>query len=366
MDVRAKQITLELTSKCNYACIYCRGSAGPTEDSTLPIELVKRCLDEAKVFGNDLLLGLSGGEPMLHRRFWDIAAYARALFPKVLLVTNGSLVTAVAARRLAELGLLVTVSLDASDEQLNDRLRMRGSFRCALRAITFLREARVAKMLVNAVITQWNADFDQLSQLAGLAWQAGAEVIVYTPILPSGRGAPEWLQLGLGAAALRRMYESVRYLQGMYLAKGMYVTTACSPLFGLTDLTGPFNIDYGQCGFAVNLSVTANGDVIPCSMARHHVLGNVRSESLLGIFNAPATVALRDKTALSGRCGECPFWEPCGGCRIRAEFLAAGVHDEDPHCWWHPAETDRLSAIELERILKLGRSSVEADRGFSA
>jgi sulfatase maturation enzyme AslB (radical SAM superfamily) len=56
---------------------------------------------------------LSGGEPLIHPRFFDLARYARGQGVRLTLSTNGTLIDRDAARRLKDTGFAyVGISLD--------------------------------------------------------------------------------------------------------------------------------------------------------------------------------------------------------------------------------------------------------------
>lgn len=61
--------------------------------------------------------------------------------------------------------------------------------------------------------------------------------------------------------------------------------------------------------------------------------GNVRTHSLVDVYrDAPLFRALRDPSALRGRCGRCRFADLCGGSRARAFGVSGSYLDEDPLC----------------------------------
>jgi tetratricopeptide (TPR) repeat protein len=86
---------LELTNKCNFHCDFCPSDSQTRNIGFMDFDLVKNVLDEAarKRLVKNLDLHLMG-EPTLHPRFLDIAAYAATLSLKLELVTNGSPFTA--------------------------------------------------------------------------------------------------------------------------------------------------------------------------------------------------------------------------------------------------------------------------------
>ncbi|MGH7162508.1 MAG: radical SAM protein, partial [Planctomycetota bacterium] len=127
--------TLIVTYRCDLSCGMCdlplRGHRGGEMD-TAGLCGVLDAMRDLGVLG----VGITGGEPLLRKDLFAVAAHGARRGLLVHLNTNGSLVDGEAARRLADAGVAsVNVSLDGPDAETHDRLRGRpGSFRRVLRA----------------------------------------------------------------------------------------------------------------------------------------------------------------------------------------------------------------------------------------
>ena len=95
----------------------------------------------------------------------------------------------------------------------------------------------------------------------------------------------------------------------------------------------------GGCSAGVaGLTILADGVVVPCRRLAIP-LGQVGQESLRKIWaTSPVLEALRDKSRYWGKCGACPRWAHCRGCRaIAYEYARAqGKPDflaPDPQCF---------------------------------
>ena len=86
-------VAWEVTRSCNLACVHCRASAvrGPYEGE-LDTEKCKRILDEIAAVGKPVII-LTGGEPLLRPDIFEIAAYGDEKGLRMVLATNGTLVT---------------------------------------------------------------------------------------------------------------------------------------------------------------------------------------------------------------------------------------------------------------------------------
>jgi radical SAM protein with 4Fe4S-binding SPASM domain len=81
-----------------------------------------------------------------------------------------------------------------------------------------------------------------------------------------------------------------------------------------------------------NLTVTADGSVLPCLYSRGFVLGNVFDESLITLYNQPQLCGFRDGTILAEPCRSCELRPSCGGCRARTYYLTGDWFAADPWC----------------------------------
>ncbi len=126
-----------ITGRCNYRCRHCYTQRYAKED--MPLPLARRILAEARDLGVALVV-VSGGEPLLHRDFFQLPAE----MPDVpfIVFTNGTLVPGFLADGLATPNMLWLVSVDGP-RGFNDARRGAGSYDAALRAMAALRERRI-------------------------------------------------------------------------------------------------------------------------------------------------------------------------------------------------------------------------------
>jgi MoaA/NifB/PqqE/SkfB family radical SAM enzyme len=129
---------------CNLQCAHCINSSGPKNPwlKSLETETVIRSIREAETFGVKEIY-FTGGEPFLHADIIELLAFALQVAPTTVL-TNGTLIDAAMADTLAALAnqtpysLEIRVSVDAVDPAQNDRIRGKGAWARAIRAIQLL------------------------------------------------------------------------------------------------------------------------------------------------------------------------------------------------------------------------------------
>ena len=141
---RTAWIQVEVTTRCNAACIYCPRTAyrDAWHDRSLSPATFRRLLPALK---KTRLVHLQGwGEPFLHPDFFTLTALAKEAGCRVSTTTNGMLLNAEKLRQVVESGLdLIAFSLTGLEE-LNDRARPGTSFRQVLAAIQTLNRLKAA------------------------------------------------------------------------------------------------------------------------------------------------------------------------------------------------------------------------------
>lgn len=99
---------LEITDACNLRCKVCFAESGPERQTFRSMEEIERMLDGVVACEGELdVLQISGGEPTLHPRFFEILEAARKRPIKHLMVNTNGLVLAkdpTFAQRLSHLG----------------------------------------------------------------------------------------------------------------------------------------------------------------------------------------------------------------------------------------------------------------------
>ena len=134
--------------KCNFRCEHCY-HADYTSANELNLDeliLVADKIDSTlRKWNKDGTLSITGGEPfMVVDKLFPLLKHINSLetISHFDLLTNGSLLDEAAISELKEFRKLrrVQVSLEAGDENLNDRIRGKGSFEKTLSAIRLLKE----------------------------------------------------------------------------------------------------------------------------------------------------------------------------------------------------------------------------------
>ena len=119
-----RMVAWEVTRRCNLACIHCRASSlcGPYQGE-LDTAQCLRLLDEITAFSQPIII-LTGGEPLLREDIFDIADHGNRLGLRMVLATNGTLLTEEMVAKMLRAGIRrVSVSLDGPDRRSHDAFR---------------------------------------------------------------------------------------------------------------------------------------------------------------------------------------------------------------------------------------------------
>lgn len=169
--------TLELTDRCNLACVHCyiNRSAGDkaAQAAELTTAQILSILDTIADAGCLFLL-LTGGEVLLRPDFAEIYRHARQRGMLVNIFTNGTLVTPEIADVLAESRpQAVEITLYGATAETHDAVtRVPGSFERCRRGIDLLLERRLPLSLKTVLLT---INRHELAAMQALADQLGVE-----------------------------------------------------------------------------------------------------------------------------------------------------------------------------------------------
>jgi radical SAM protein with 4Fe4S-binding SPASM domain len=196
----------ELTFRCNLKCEFCYNVDDPVSHELTTPQILES-LVKLKQLGV-LYCSLTGGEPMVHPDFWEIARAVKANGMALRIYTNGCYIDEAAADLLAGevRALEVEISVHGATAEVHDRLTgMRGSLDKAIRGIRLLRE-RGVKVVMKVPITRTNQS--QVWEINKLAQDLDA-VITFDPVVtPRDDGDMDPLRLQATPEFLRRFWSS--------------------------------------------------------------------------------------------------------------------------------------------------------------
>ncbi len=152
------QLDIELTERCNNACIHCLINR-PEHDADaraceMDTALVKDVLQQAADLGC-LTVRFTGGEPLLRDDFTELYLYARRLGLRAILFTNARRITPELAQLLARIppGRVVEVTVYGMHAESYDAAAAsRGAFAEFWRGVELLREYKIPFIVKQSVL----------------------------------------------------------------------------------------------------------------------------------------------------------------------------------------------------------------------
>lgn len=176
------KIVIELTNRCNLNCQHCfSGRHGGRDD--LPLAVLDCVLAEAEAYGFDQL-SFTGGDPTVHRHFFEVVRRTSAAGYRFGLNTNGWNFASIYAELLPYRNQLemIVFSLDGATAATHDRLRGRGSYRRVLQAMSICMVEELP-FAINMVVTAHNRH--EIALMADLAPRLGSHGLRFGHLLPT-------------------------------------------------------------------------------------------------------------------------------------------------------------------------------------
>jgi len=342
-------VVWNFTHMCNLRCRHCYANAGRIEGELSleeKLSLVKQ-LDDAGV----VAISFSGGEPLIHKDFWEVARYASKLGFHVSIASNGTLISSEVAERLKEIVDYAEISLDSPNPEIHDEFRgVSGAFE---RTLNGIKNCVDAGILTGIATTVTKLNLHEIPEMISLAERLGVYRLVIFNFIPTGRGRDitnldltseerrgllEFLYDSLGKRNLQVLSTSPLYavisVERVLKGKGDRMTPThfadvCMPseaALVLADFLGGCGAGRLYCG------IEPNGDITPCVFLPL-VVGNYR-DGFLKIWQENSILnSLRDRDHSEYACKDCDYRYICGGCRARAFGYFGDLKGMDPGCF---------------------------------
>jgi heme b synthase len=343
-------VAWEITRGCNLYCAHCRvSSAGNAYSGELSTEECLRLVDDIAAAGKPILI-LTGGEPLMRKDFFTIAAYAAVRQLKVVMGSNGTLITKETASRLKEIPVSrIAVSLDFPSAELQDKFRGRpGAYDAAVAGINNVSSAGLEAQ-VNCTLTRLNIAY--LDNLLSLALDLGAVAFHPFLLVPTGRGkglesvalSPQQheetlnriydMQEKMGRRIFFKPTDAPHYLRIM---KQRSKDSEGRPPAAVRPGNPVHSMSRGCLAGTGFCFISHRGAVQGCGYLDVEA-GNVREQPFKRIWeDAPLFRDLRDLRKLKGKCGLCEYKKICGGCRARAYEATGDYLEAEPYCIYQP------------------------------
>ncbi|MBD3256015.1 MAG: radical SAM protein [Candidatus Lokiarchaeota archaeon] len=359
-------ITLwSITDRCNLNCTHCYIKKN-TNINEINFEEACNIIDQLSR-ANNIIVGFSGGEPLLCRDIYDIIQYTKKSGMDVAIATNGLLINKRTALKLKSYGTdYIQISIDGLKET-HDSIRGRGTFKKAIEAISCCLDVGLY-VSMDVVITKLN--YKEIFDLIDLAIHLGVQKFEILDFVPSENACNMssialtpyqieqfgfvvcaiWKQLIDSNYPLTLSYKnpiftrilSERYpnTQIMPFFKGIFPIDALKffnfsnrlkkGIFKEQNSFSPF-ITGCEAGIYV-LHIKPNGQVTPCPL-NPCIIGNVRKHKIEDVWLYSKVLNKYRTHKFKNYCGKCIYRIICGGCRARVYLSRGNSAGADLSCY---------------------------------
>ncbi len=348
-----KLVAWEITRRCNLFCAHCRASSESSAyDGELTTAQCLTLIDQITEVGKPILI-LTGGEPLLREDIFEIGSYADRKGLRVVIGTNGTLITPELAQRMRRIPVSrISISIDFPQKTMQDSFRgKQGAFDAAMAGIHHAHAAGM-EVQINSTVTRLNAHL--LPELVEMALELGVAAFHPFLLVPTGRGkqlANQELSPGDYEKVLRWICQKQQELGDRLFFKptdaphyqrivrqcGLPTGGGHGHPAGLAASQRGFNSATRGCmagtGFCF---ISHTGRVQGCGYLDVEA-GNILQSSFADVWNnSRLFLELRNLDNLKGKCGRCEYKQLCGGCRARAYEASGDYLAEEPYCIYQP------------------------------
>lgn len=358
-------VVWNITRRCNLNCIHCYSdSTAQVYPGELTLEQCNAVIDDLAEFKVPAVL-LSGGEPLIHPHFFDLASRAVQKGLRLTLSTNGTLIDLSTAKKIKELGFsYVGISLDGIGDTHDYFRGKKGAFQKTIEAF---RNCKAVGQKVGLRLTLTRNTVDDLERILDFIEFENIDRVCFYHLVYSGRGAN---LVSVPPARTRAAIDRIidRTMQWNQNGKTREVLTVDQPADNaflylrllreqsprakeVYDLLKWNGGGANSSGVGIG-NIDTQGNVHPDQFWQSVTLGNVKETPFSKIWTRtdhPILNGLRNRRPLlKGRCGICRFQEICGGgFRVRAEQVFGDPWAEDPGCY---LTMDEIAAAPAEAL----------------
>ena len=333
-----KYFVFEITPKCNHRCIFCynvwRHHTYPQGEIDLNAweRIIFRLKKETKI----QIASISGGEPLMEPRLFDLLDVLKKYGLKINLITNGSLIDVETAERLATYNISnFEIPLLAPDRDVHLSHKGVDDLDMVMEGIVNLKKAG-GRVVTVFVATRHNIHL--LPETLDLAVVLGSDGLMFNRINPASFSQIDLLPDN------QQIKTSLDYLND-FAQKFKFPISCSIPVQPcVVDMDQYKYISRGYCpsgNFRSYYTVDFLGNVRICNHSPK-ILGNLLKEDFGSIIRHDYVQNF--KKALPKDCGGCELIEKCrGGCKASSEVCYGDLFCSDP------LARQRLQNRELEK-----------------
>ena len=312
-----KALFFEMTLRCNARCEHCGSNCGDKipKDEITKDEICK-VLDDIAFSGiykpREVMLDITGGEPLVRKDLFEIMAYAHALGYPWGMTTNGMLIDEKVVKKMVETGMgSVSVSIDGLKETHEKFRKVPNCYEKILKGIRLMqKEPTIQIVQVTTCVNKKN--IDELEDLYKLLLDNDVKYWRIIEVDPIGR-ARDNDDILLDGEGFKRM---IRFIKEKQVENKMDITYGCGHFLGpdkdMTIRKVPF-----LCFAGIYVgSVLSNGDICVCPDVRNRpelIQGNIRKDNFIEVWEKKYKEFRTMNRTSNSTCKKCKDFKICGG-----------------------------------------------------
>ncbi len=329
-----ENITIEITSKCNFNCKHCGNNSGKIDKASLKKEEIIDLIDQMNKLSVKRV-SITGGEPFCDENIFNYLKYAKEKIPKISISSNGYLINEAIVEKLVALKIdKVVISLDGTEEYHDEFRGMKDAYQRAINAIKLLTKSNI-EVKVRSVVTKDNTEsILNLMEITNNFKLNRHEIL---PVCPIGRANKA---MALSSDEYREFL--INAINRINTFKNINITYQLKPvfhqeyLFENTDKAcREKSLSYSCDAFKTSMEICYNGDVIGCSFVRMPV-GNIRNFSLEELWKSKKALKIYELISNQNRTGECEnceFNKNCNGGCFANRIYGSEINEKDIYCF---------------------------------
>jgi radical SAM protein with 4Fe4S-binding SPASM domain len=344
-------VVFNCTSRCNLRCLHCYSASDSSQrDDELTTAQAKKLLSDLLEASCPVVL-FSGGEPLLRPDLFELLAEAKRIGLRTVLSTNGTLIDADTARKLADAEVsYIGISIDGPEKFHNRFRQTSGCFKAAMAGYD---NCRNAGLRLGLRFTINGANKRQVPAVFDICKKNGIRRLCFYHLIRSGRASQIESQI-LTQPQTRRVVDTIiqktdDYVGQKLLDEVLTVGNHADGPYLLVKMQNQNSKNFDEAkrlllanggnriGEAIGC-VNWTGNVFADQFWRNYSLGNVLEKSFKQIWtnkDEPVLMKLHNKSKFADkRCLKCKWFDLCRG---NFRFLGTDPADKnwllEPDCY---------------------------------
>jgi radical SAM protein with 4Fe4S-binding SPASM domain len=303
-------LQIYVTNRCNLRCRHCYMSSGEALPNEIGTDARLRAITAFAKLCPGGLVTFTGGEALLDPDIFELLTVSKKLGLRVELYSNGlTIKSSELAERILNTVDYVQISLDGASEEVNDRIRGKGTFRGIIRAIKLIDSAALGipnfRLRIGVTLTPTNAEDIRLNLLPLVE----SLQLTKRPQIRVGVVG----KLGR-AASDEEMYSNDADLR---LTQAAIVNDLAQQKIYRFPIDS-VNRFSKSCGMGLTIAVGADGSLYPCTITEQSAIGNVLDDDFERKMSSVIGFSRSTNVDNVEGCRDCSIRYFCGGmCRIR-------------------------------------------------